>query len=126
MKNEKGFTLIEIVMVIVLLGILAAVAIPRYVDLRTQANAAALQGVVGAVNGASAVNYAAAQVTGGNGVTTTGLTCTTAMTAILQGGMPAGYTTTAAAILAGANTCAVTQTATTNAANTTILGVTAL
>jgi MSHA pilin protein MshA len=126
MRNEKGFTLIEIVMVIVLLGILAAVAIPRYVDLRTQAEAAALQGVVGAINGASAVNYAAAQVTGGGGVTTTGLTCTTAAAAILQGGMPAGYTTTAAAIVAGVNTCVVTQTSTTNTANTAILGVTAL
>jgi len=126
MRNEKGFTMIELVMVIVLLGILAAVAIPRYIDLQTQARAAALQGVVGSINGASSVNYAAAQVTAGGGVTTTGLTCTAAATAILQGGMPDGYTTTAVVLVAGANTCVVTQTSGGATSNATILGVTAL
>ena len=49
MKNVKGFTLIELVMVILILGILAVVAIPRFTDYSTQANQAAERGVVGGV-----------------------------------------------------------------------------
>ncbi len=47
--NRKGFTLIELVMIIVILGILAAVAIPRYVSMQGEAKIAAEKGVVGGV-----------------------------------------------------------------------------
>ena len=53
-KNEKGFTLIELIMVIVILGILAATAVPRFVDLRSDAQTARRDNLTGALR--SAVN----------------------------------------------------------------------
>ena len=55
---QTGFTLIELVMVIVILGILSAVAIPKFVDLRSDAQAAATQGVAGAISAGAAINVA--------------------------------------------------------------------
>ena len=49
MFKKKGFTLIELIMIIVILGVLAVVAIPKYVDLQAQAKVSAEKGVVGGV-----------------------------------------------------------------------------
>ncbi len=110
MKKKKNFTLIELIMVIVILAVLAAIAKSKYLDRRGDAQAGALQGVVGRINSASAINYAARSADNSRGVATIGLTCQTAANALLEGGIPAGYTLPAAVISAGTNTCLVTQT----------------
>ncbi len=58
MFSRKGFTLIELVMIIVILGILAAVALPKFFDLQTQAKQSAEKGVVGGVRAGIATYYA--------------------------------------------------------------------
>ncbi len=55
MKRQTGFTLIELVIVIVILGILAATALPRFVDLSTDARVAALNGLGGSVRSAAMI-----------------------------------------------------------------------
>ncbi|MDP3704850.1 MAG: type II secretion system protein [Legionellaceae bacterium] len=64
MKNQKGFTMIELVIVIVILGILAAVAIPRFIDLQSNAQQAAIDGVAGSLGTASSINYAGCSAVG--------------------------------------------------------------
>ncbi len=63
-RSSRGFTLIELVMVIVILGILSAFAIPRFADLGKEAREASLAGVAGAIKSAAAIAHAEQLVKG--------------------------------------------------------------
>jgi len=63
--NQRGFTLIELIVVIVILGIMAAVAIPRFADIQTEARIAKMQGALGAIKGAAGIAHGSWLAKGG-------------------------------------------------------------
>jgi MSHA pilin protein MshA len=70
-RKENGFTLIELVMVIVILGILAAFALPRFADLGSDARVSTIQGAAGAIKSAAAIAHSKALAAGETGATGT-------------------------------------------------------
>ena len=127
MRKQAGFTLIELVMVIVILGILAATALPKFVDLSGEADQAAVRSVASTISSATSINYATKKINSASGVDVSSAAdaCAAAASSVVSGqtsllqsgitlvtGTPANSTEYKVAALSGACSAGATATCT--------------
>lgn len=93
-KSQRGFTLIELVVVVVLLGILGVTALGRFQNLSLEAQNAANQGIASELTAASTINFATVAVNpaSGTAINTAAETCAGLGPLFNSGALPAGYT----------------------------------
>lgn len=132
-SRQTGFTMIELIVVIVILGVLSAIALPKFINMRGDAEQAAADGVAGAAASAMNLNFSGCALT--NNVVTANkcvlMSACSTVGSLLQGGvLPTGYASAASGTAIGTtngNTglCQITKTVGTTTYTSNFTGISA-
>lgn len=123
-NNQKGFTIIELLTVLIIVGILSAIALPKFVGLKGEAQASALLANKQAIETGSIVNDGMRQIDSLQGQTTLSLSCNDAAALVLTNGLPTGYSLdTKNSLAAGDNVCTLSLAGYTPTVTLNIIGI---